>query len=312
MSKKIEYVGAEQLLLSRVLKQDSIALAFGGFNPMWLGWWLKVLGKTVHVNDILEFNYWDAMGMVENDHDTFSEEAIANLLEGIQNGESELENHELARLMSKEDAYFFDQLRPRLENLPPHLKGMAIRAGFNTIRYVQRLETNAAYGVLKQPLSKVFTKFLLQLNTRVTDNGQGHAYMQEANEFVKDAKAEVIYFDLPVAEGINLEAYKGELVFGPTIREIWTRGPSNNWLKDLRDQTKGKFGDKLLTRESYDQAFAELLNNASDYPLWVFNIQESEYPRILNVVKQFRKPKALHRFDGRGTNRGHMNFFLMA
>lgn len=306
-----EFVGAELLLLSKVIKQDSIAFAFGGRNPMWLGWWLKVLGKEVHVNDILHFSYWDSVGMVENDQDTFDEERLLNLTEGFEK-RSELKNPELARLVPRADAYFFDQLRERIDELPPHLKGMAIRAGYLTIRYVQTLDTSATFTEIRQPLAMVFHNLVRNLNERVTDKGVGHAYRQEANEFVKEPKADALFFQLPLAEGINLESFKGERVLGPVGREVWTAGPAKTWLPKLREQTEGTFGDKLITRESYDRALSNLLQNANDYPVWIFNLQESEYLRVLSVVRQFRKPKGVHRFDARGTTGGYVNLFLIA
>ena len=306
-----EYVGAETLLLSRVLKQDSIAFAFGGRNPMWAPWWLKVLGKEVHVNDILSFNYWQAVGLVENDHDRFSEEQLLSLTEGFE-PKVPLQNPELSRLVPREDAYFFDQLRQRIEHLPPHYKGMALQAGYLTLRYVQRLDTSASFAKLKQPLAMVFHNIVRLQNMRITDNGKGKAYCQEASAFVKDPKADVLFLQLPLSEGLNLEAFKGEKVAGPLGREIWANGPTNQWLNQLRDATKTTFSDKLINKESYDQALQHLLENAKDYGVWVFNLQESEYLRVLSVVRKFRTPKAVHRFDARGMSGGYMNLFLVA
>ena len=307
-----EYVGAEVLLLSRVIKADSVAFAFGGRNPMWAAWWLKTLNKSVHLNDLSAFNYWDAVGMVENTGERFSKEQILGLTEGFKPKLDKLNNPELTRLVPREDAYFLDQLRSRIDDLPPPLKGMAIRAGYLTIRYVQSLDTSASYQSLKQPLSMVFHNLLKLQNVRVTDNGEGHAHRQDAREFVKKPRAEVLFFQLPTPEGLNLEQFKGERVLGPVGREVWTSGPAKTWLPTFREAVKGTFGDKLITQEAYDQALLALLDSAKDYPLWVFNLQESDYVKVLNVVKNFRKPKAVHRFDARGGVGGYMNLFLVA
>lgn len=313
MARTKEFVGAEQLLLTKVIKQDSVAFAFGGSNPMWIAWWLKVLGKTVHVNDILQFSYWDAVGMVENDEDVFDEETLTTLLEGLnKKSKEELKNPELVRLVSKEDAQFFDRLRARIEELPPTLKGMALRAGYLAIRYVQTLDTSGAYGKLRQPLEDVFSDVIKLLNTRVTGNGVGHAYREEASYFVQEPRADVLFLQLPTSEGLSLDAFKGERVAGPVGRELWTSGPASNWLQTLRDDTKDRFGDKLLSKSSFEQAFSDLLENATGYPLWIFSVKESEYVPMLSVVKRFRKPQAVHRFDGRGASGGHLNLFLIA
>lgn len=314
MARTKEFVGAEQLLLTRVIKQDSVAFAFGGSNPMWIAWWLKVLGKTVHVNDILQFSYWDAVGMVENDGDVFDEDSLAELTKGLKKeaGKVTLANPELQRLVGKDDAYFFDQLRSRIEELPPTLKGMAIRAGYLAIRYVQILDTSAAYGGLRQPVEEVFNDTIRLLNARVTGNGAGYAYREEASRFVREPKADVLFLQLPTSEGLNLDEFKGERVAGPVGRELWASGPASGWLQALRDDTKDRFGDKLLSKTSYEGAFKQLLEGATGYPLWVFAIKESEYAQMLSVLKGFRKPQAVHRFDGRGASGGHMNLFVIA
>jgi hypothetical protein len=307
-----EYVGAEVLLLSRVIKADSVAFAYGGRNPMWAAWWLKTLGKTVHLNDLSAFNYWDAVGMVENSGDRFSKKQILDLTEGFKPKVDKVTNPELTRLVPRSDVHFFEQLRNRIDDLPPSLKGMALRAGYQTIRYVQVLDTSASYQALRQPLAMVFHNLLKLQNVRIHEDGEGHAHRQEAREFVKKPRAEALFLQLPTPEGLNLEQFKGERVLGPVGREIWTSGPAKTWLPTLREAVKGTFGDKLITQEAYDQALTVLLDYAKDYPVWVFNLQESDYVKVLSVVKNFRKPKAVHRFDARGGVGGYMNLFLVA
>jgi hypothetical protein len=310
MSEVKEYVGAEVMLLSKVLKLESVAVPFGGRNPMWLGWWMKTLGKSVHMNDILHFSYMDAVGMIENEGFLLDGDTLGELVQGI--GEAkQLTNPELARLVPMQDAYFFDQLRPRIEKLPARQKGLAIRAGYNTMRYAQVMDSSRFVN-LRMPLEKVFAREVEELNKRVTASGKGEAHMEEAGAFVGNVRASALYMQLPQMAGISTEYATGARARGPLGREIWARGPSKTWLPELKAATKGSFGDRFTSREAYFKMVTEFLEKANDYPVWVFNLSESEYPDVLRAVMQFRKPKAVHRFDTREASGGYMSYFLIA
>jgi hypothetical protein len=310
MSNVKEYVGAEVMLLSKVLKVDSVAVPFGGRNPMWLGWWLKTLGKSVHVNDILHYSYFDAQGMIENDNVLLDADTLAKLMDGLGQ-QKPLENAELGRLVPMEDAYFFDQLRPRLETLPVAQKGIAIRAGYNTIRYAQNMDSSRFLN-LKMPLERVFGREVEELNKRVTASGSGIAYREDAMDFVSTVYGQALYMQFPTSSGFNPEYAAGPRPRGPLGREIWARGPSKTWLPELRASTKGSFGDRYTSREGFYRTVARFLDAASDYPVWVFNLEEADYPDMLRTVLQFRKPKAVHRFDTREASGGYMGYFLIA
>jgi hypothetical protein len=305
-----EYVGAEIALLSKVVKADSFAIPFGGRNPMWLGWWMKTLGKTVHTNDILHFGHMDAIGMIENDVVTLDAPTVADLIEGLGR-QRPLENPELAKLVPMDDAYFFDQMRPRIERLSPRQKGIAMRAAYNTIRYAQVMDTSRLTG-MKQPLGKVFARQVQELNKRVTSSGEGYAYREEAGDFVEEVRAQVLYMQLPTSAGFPPDYASGSRPRGPLGREIFARGPSKNWLPELKAQTRGSFGDRYPSREDYFKMVTRFLDRANDYPVWVFNLEETEYPHVLRAVTQFRKPKAVHRFDTREASGGYMSYFLIA
>jgi hypothetical protein len=310
MSMVKEYVGAEVMLLSKVLKADSVSIAFGGRNPMWLGWWLKTLGKSVHSNDLLHYSYMDAVGMIENDGVQLDHNTLIGLSEGLGRARA-LENPELAKLVPMEDAYFFDQLRPRIDRLPPRQKGIAIRAGYNTIRYAQNMDSSRFVN-LKMPLQRVFEREVEEINKRVTSSGNGVAYRQEAGEFVQTVHAQALYLQLPLSSGPNPEYAAGARPRGPLGREIWARGPSKNWLPELKNSMKGNFGDRFTSREAYLSALSSFLEKANEYPTWVFNLEESDYPDVLRTVLKFRKPKAVHRFDTREASGGYMSYFLVA
>jgi hypothetical protein len=315
MSEVKEYVGAEAMLLAKVLKLESIAIPFAGRNPMWLGLWMKTLGKTVHMNDLLQFSYMDAVGMIENEGFLLDGDTLGELVKDIgqpeQPGIPALVNPELARLVSSNDASFFDQLRPRIENLPARQKGIAIRAGYSTIRYAQVMDASRFVN-LRVPLEKIFAREVEELNKRITSSGKGQAHNEEAGSFVGNVRANALYMQLPQMAGISGEYASGARPRGPLGREIWARGPSKTWLPALKAATKGTFGDQYTSREAYFKMVTEFLEKANDYPVWVFNLSESEYPDVLRAVMQFRKPKAVHRFDTREASGGYMSYFLIA
>jgi hypothetical protein len=310
MSEVKEYVGAEAMLLSKVLKLESIAIPFAGRNPMWLGLWMKTLGKSVHVNDILQFSHMDAVGMIENEGFLLDGDTLDELVKDIGQPE-QLTNPELARLVPMQDAYFFDQLRPRIENLPARQKGIAIRAGYNTMRYSQVMDSSKFVN-LRMPLEKIFAREVEELNKRITSSGKGTAHIEEAGSFVGNVRANALYMQLPNMSGISSEYASGARPRGPLGREIWARGPSKTWLPELKAATKGSFGDSFTSREAYFKMVTAFLEKANEYPVWVFNLSESEYPDVLRAVMQFRKPKAVHRFDTREASGGYMSYFLIA
>ncbi len=311
MSLVKEYVGAEIMLLSKILKSESVAIPFGGRNPMWMPWWLKTLGKTVHVNDILHFSYMDTVGMIENDGVLLDKDTVAGLLEGLGNQNRTLENPELAKLVPHDDAVFFDQLRTRIERLTPRQRGMAIRAGYNTIRYSQVMESSR-FSSIRMPLARVFEREVEELNKRVTSAGNGVAYRMNAVDFVQQHQAQSLYLQFPVATGLSTEYATGARPRGALGREIWTRGPSKNWMPELRSTLKGTFGDRFTSREAYFSAVANLLESSQNFPAWVINVEESDYPDMIRAVSKFRKPKAVHRMDTREASGGYMGYFVMA
>jgi hypothetical protein len=310
MSGVKEYVGAEVMLLSKVLKLESVAVPFGGRNPMWLGWWMKTLGKSVHMNDLLHFSYMDSVGLIENEGFLLDGDTLGELTSGIGDGK-QLSNPELARLVPMQDAYFFDQLRPRIEKLPARQKGIAIRAGYNTMRYAQVMDSSRFVN-LRVSLDKVFAREVEEINKRITSSGKGQAYMEEAGTFVGNVRASALYMQLPSMGGFSTEYAAGARPRGPLGREIWARGPSKTWMPELKAAVKGTFGDRFTSREAYFKMVSEFLEKANDYPIWVFNLEESEYPDVLRAVMQFRKPKAVHRFDTREASGGYMSYFLIA
>jgi hypothetical protein len=311
MSHVKEYVGAEMMLLTKIVKTESIAIPFGGRNPMWMPWWLKTLGKTVHTNDILHFSYMDAVGMVENDGVLLDAETVAGLLEGLGNQNRTLENPELVRLMPQEEAAYFDQLRGRIERLSPRQRGMALRAGYNTIRYVQVMESSR-FNNIKMPLGKVFAREVEELNKRVTGAGNGVAYRMDATQFVGQVQAQTLYVQFPLQNGISTEYATGARPRGPLGREVWARGASKNWIGELRQSVKGTFGDRFTSREAYFGAVSGLLERAAHLPTWVLNVEEADYPEMMRAINRHRKPKAVHRVDTREASGGYMNYFIIA
>lgn len=305
-----EYVGAEVTLLSRVLQADSYAFPFGGRNPMWVGWWLKVLGKTVHMNDLLYFSLNDFVGLVENNRDQVKPEVVRWLTD-VEHGMPTLSNPELLELVSQEDALFFDRMRERVEQLPPYQRGIAMRAGYNTLRYAGQISSDPKYRDLKMPLAKVFNRDVVELNKRVTMNGKGVAHRKEASVFVQNPVAQVLFMQFPGMGGIPTSYATGFRPRGPMGREIWARGPSKNWLPELKQTVKGRFGD-TLTPEGYYMVMKEFLAKADKYPCWVFNLPEEQYAETAKVISQFRKLKSAHRMDSRGQSGGYMSYFLIA
>ena len=312
MSLVKEYVGAEIMLLSKIIKADSVAVPFGGRNPMWMPWWLKTLGKTVHLNDILHFSYMDAVGMVENDGVLLDAATVEGLLEGLGNNQGRvLENPELVKLVPQEEAAFFDQLRGRVERLSPRQRGMALRAGYNTIRYAQIMESSR-FNNIRMPLGRIFAREVEELNKRVTSAGNGVAYRMDATQFVESVKAQTLYLQFPVATGLSTEYATGSRPRGPLGREVWTRGPSKNWMPELRASLKGTFGDRFTSREAYLSAVSSLLERAQHMPNWVLNVEEADYPDMVRAINRFRKPKAVHKIDTREASGGYMGYFVMA
>ena len=150
------------------------------------------------------------------------------------------------------------------------------------------------------------------LNKRVTNAGNGKAYRMNGTDFVKEAQAQALYLQFPVATGLSTEYAVGARPRGPLGREIWAKGPSKNWMPELRTMVKGTFGDRFISREAYFAAVASLLEHSEKFPTWVINVEESDYPDMVRAISKFRKPKAVHRMDTREASGGYMGYFVMA
>lgn len=297
---KKAYVGAEITMLVRALRVESVAIPFTSKNVM--PWWLKTLGRTVRCNDLLAYSYWESLGIVENDDETVSDKDINGLLEGTMEMHV-LDNPLLAEIVPLEDAYFFDRLRQNIDTLSDAKKGIALLAGFLTMRYAENM---VEYPQQRFSLADTFRRQVHFFNAKVTADGKGKVYRLEASEFAQRAKAEMFYIQAPTAGGLPESPL-------PTLsREVWVQGANDGWLHELRETVKGKLGDRHSTRSSYENAYGELLEAAEEYPVWIFNVMPAEVPDMRKLIQDHRRIRNSYVFDASEVAGGYRNSFIVA
>lgn len=272
----------------------------GGAN---VAYHFKRKGLKVIANDLLLFPYHVARAVVENSHETLSDEDIDKILAPNANAGSFIVDNFDGYYYSKTVLSWLDQVWANIQKLSGYKKDLALAALGNTVKakslYGQfhrskinlkaelgmdaDAEMEAYAGGFKEsqltsiPISSMvesFKRYANQLNKLVFDNGQEcKAFHGDAVEAVRKYGADVLYLDPPYITEFSNNDYEYSLHF--------VEGLMNRWAdKELLDDNRRSYKSRThYDRESIRSLIENLVSEAhGKYKTVIMSYRDRAFP----------------------------------
>lgn len=239
------FMGNKYMMLSWIERQvpkeaKTLVDAFsGGAN---VAYHFKRKGMKVIANDLLLYPYHIARAVVENSHETLSDEDIERVLAPNPNAGTFVVDNFHGYYYTKKVLAWLDQVWANIQKLPGYKKDLALAALGNTVKakslYGQfhrsklnlkaDLDTDAGIKenqLINLPVSSMvesFKRYATQLNRLVFDNGQEcKAFHGDAVEAVHRFGADVLYLDPPYITQFSNNDYEYSLHFVEGLMNRW-------------------------------------------------------------------------------------------
>ena len=268
-----------------------------------LDWYLKIWGKLVMSNDPRAWAAASARAMVEA-RDPIDEEQISRLLEDIYVPGVRLANPHLRQWFGETDAWWMDNLRRNVERLEDETRrAQALVLGMQTGDYA--LSFTDATRELRRPLTTVFWRLAGRAPAGPKGHPHNRSYNQPADEFIKRARADLLYLTLPPAHS-ELAGDEARSQW----REAWVRG------------TDGQTADELLrlmsapqSKRAYLAMADRLLDAAAHIKTWAIGYQEVGLVSardISELIKEHRPVQATYSKDLTEVAGGLRSYIIVA
>jgi len=258
------FMGNKYMMLGWIEKQvpkdaKTFLDAFsGGAN---VAYHMKRKGLKVITNDLLLFPYHVARAVVENSHETLSDEDIEKILAPNPNAGTFIVDNFHGYYYTKKVLAWLDQVWSNIQKLSGYKKDLALAALGNTVKakslYGQfhrsrlnlkadaDLETEAGSFTENQltsiPISSMvesFKRYARQLNRLVFDSGQEcKAFRGDAVEAVRKFGADLLYLDPPYITEFSNNDYEYSLHF---VEGLMNRWADKELLNDNRRSYKSR------------------------------------------------------------------------
>lgn len=287
-----------------VLRQiDFRSIAIPSCGRARLDWYLKIWGKLVLSNDPRAWAAAASRAMVEA-KEPLNEDQISRLLEDIYVPGVRLANPHLRQWFGETDAWWMDNLRRNIENLEDEeIKAQALVLGMQTGDYA--LSFTDATRDLRRPLTTVFWRLAGRAPAGPKGHPHNRSYNQPADEFIKHAKADLLYLTLPPAhsEMAGDEARS-------QWREAWVRGTDEQTVDELL---------QLMTAPQSKRAYLAMANRllqaAVHIKRWAIGYQEVGLVSardISELIKEHRPVQATYSKDLTEVAGGLRSYIIVA
>jgi len=272
---------AFELGVLRRLKFGSVAEPFAGESD--LPAYLKRWGVRVAANDSRRWAYARAQARVENDSERLTADDVQALLEDAYVPRHRLNNPALLRWFDETDAWWFDNLREKAEQLPTQARrALAFDLALAVGDYVRSFDGEARE--LRQPLSRVFQRLRDTAGAPVSNRQRNTATNRDARDFLAREQAELMFLRLPppARRPARLSAW--------AWREEWVRGGAEFW-DEYEAGLAGHLGGLAETRRQYLTQLEELLEAAERIPTWAVAYAENNFLPTEEVVEALRRQR---------------------
>jgi hypothetical protein len=284
----------------RQLPFETIAIAFSGDAK--LDWYLKLFRKRVLANDSRTWAAIAARAAIETDAH-LSDEQINRLLEDIYIPGTRLTNPHLTTWFRETDAWWLENLRRNINELPDdRLQAEAFVLGMQTGDYA--LSFHDATLDLRRPLSKVFLQLAKQYHTGAASHSQNRSFNLPPQEFLRQARADLLYLNLPPAR-----TETGGAQARSTWRESWVTGRADS----ATDTTKEL--SSLTSKHSYLLKVDEYLRASAHIKRWAIGCQEiglTSARDLSELIKEHRPIRATYSKDVSEVAGGLRSYIIVA
>ncbi|HKP88288.1 MAG TPA: HD domain-containing phosphohydrolase [Blastocatellia bacterium] len=285
----------------RQIEFRSIAIPFCGWARLDL--YLKMWGKHILANDPRAWAAAVARATVEAKA-SLGEDHVVRVLEDVYVPGSKLTNPGLRRWFSETDAWWMDNLRRNVEALDDEsLRAQAMMLGLMTGDYARSFDDETRE--LRRPLTTVFWRLAGRAFFGAAGHPHNRSYNLPAEEFIKHARADLLYLNLPAVHAAQAGAEARA-----EWRESWIRGAAGVEADD---------GMKLATapqsKTAYLALIEKLLRAASNIKIWAIEYQEiglAAAAELAELIKAYRPVRATYSKDLTEVVGGLRNYIIVA
>jgi hypothetical protein len=286
-----------------VLKQVSFATVAIPFSAeAKLDWYLKAWNKRILSNDSRAWAAVTSRAMIESTQ-TLSEENIVQLLTDIYVPGTRLGNPHLRRWFSETDAWWLDNLRRNIETLEDEkLRAQACLLGMQIGDYALSF-TQETYE-LRRPLATVFWRLAGRFTIGAQPHPQNHSYNYQPLDFIRNARADLLYLNLPASHDEN-EGAQGRFQW----RECWVKGLA----ADAEDFVQTLPAPQ--SKQAYLLRVDKMLRAGAHIKKWAIGCQESglvSAREINDLVKEHRNVQATYSKDVTEVAGGARSYIIVA
>lgn len=283
---------AFELNVLRRLKFSSATLPFTP-DPA-LGAYLKRWNVRVSANDPMQSSWLRAVAHITNNGDKLSSDEVNVVLEDAYVPGYRLNNPALTNWFSETDAWWFDNVRQRIDRLQtPVSRAIASSIAMAAGQYVMSFTDETRE--YRQPLSHAFRR-LWSIQPEAINNGANNVCQNKRpDEFVAENFADVMFLRLPTPHGQTTKAFLGTAAW----REEWLRGGNDFW-DSLESSLAGRLGAATETKSQYLRLVDEMLRKASNIEHWVIAHVETgliSTQDIVDTVSKIRRVDTVYTKD---------------
>ncbi len=256
--------------------------------------YLKRWNIRVSANDPTQSAWTRAVAQVLNNGEVLSADDLNIVLEDAYVPGYRLANSSLTDWFSEVDAWWFDNVRRRIDQLQtPVARAIASSIAMAAGQYVGSFTDQTRE--FRQPLSPVFRR-LWSIQPEVFNNGSNNACSyKRPDEFVAESHADLMFLRLPEAHSKNMRSYLGRSAW----QEEWLRGGSDFW-SDLENDLAGTLGSPTETKSQYLRLVDEMLQRSSHIEKWAVAHVETGFistQDIVEAISQVRRVDTIYTKD---------------
>lgn len=304
-----QYLGAKHTLLAWLNKHMpnkiySALDAFGGSQSV--AFFFKQQGYKTTTNDFLSFNHQIGLGLIENKHETLTDDDLILLTATEANPDPDFQlitKTYTDIFFERDEAVFLDAFRKNIDKLEnPYKRALAFTvmnrsltrkitmghfAHTQALRYAscpERLKRNRS---LARPVKDIFLELVPKYNQAVFDNKQENlSYNMNILDLLPTVNSvDLVYFDPPYCD--SHADYQSFYHLLETYVEYWKDKQFVNSIRRYEPQKFSGFDKKKTAVESFEKLF-EL---AGEIPNWLISYNNRSYPS----VDKFKTLVAKHR-----------------
>lgn len=268
-----------------------------------LDWYLKTWGKLIFANDPRAWAGTMARANVEASAE-LGEDIIGRILEDVYIPRVRLSNSDLRLWFGESDAWWLDNLRSNIDTLDDELKrAQALALGLQTGDYA--LSFNEETRELRRPLTTVYWQFAGRAGAGPAGNEHNRSFNQPADEFIKHARADVLFLNLP-----SSRTESGGAESRSDWREAWIAGSPHS----EADRT-ASLAVLPQSKKSCLASIDRMLRLASQFKTWAIECHEpglATAQDIVDLIKEYRLVRATYSKDVTEVVGGLRNYIIVA